>query len=187
MGEWNFWNSSCSSDRSPAEATAPEGCWRDGHGEEQRGCRSVGFHLFFHNISVESRQLTFFDFTQIATWRMSWWFPVRVVGWEWETLMPRVVWWWSTCSARWRRRSESSGDIFSCSVAFLPSVTLPLLSTQAVNEVSPQLFTIATLTGHAIRAMGPNYSVSTAETQTISSRAVFLFKSMFNSWNEPFM
>uniref|UniRef100_A0A3Q2VLF5 Zgc:152830 n=1 Tax=Haplochromis burtoni TaxID=8153 RepID=A0A3Q2VLF5_HAPBU len=32
---------------------------------------------------------------------------------------------------------------------------------KAVNEVSPQLFTIATLTGHAIRAMGPNYSVST--------------------------
>uniref|UniRef100_A0A3P8PJB6 Cytosol aminopeptidase domain-containing protein n=1 Tax=Astatotilapia calliptera TaxID=8154 RepID=A0A3P8PJB6_ASTCA len=29
---------------------------------------------------------------------------------------------------------------------------------KAVNEVSPQLFTIATLTGHAIRAMGPNYS-----------------------------
>ncbi|KAJ8005770.1 hypothetical protein DPEC_G00121340 [Dallia pectoralis] len=26
-------------------------------------------------------------------------------------------------------------------------------------EVSPQLFTIATLTGHAIRAMGPNYSI----------------------------
>lgn len=50
-------------------------------------------------------------------------------------------------------------------------MTLPLLSTQAVNEVSPQLFTIATLTGHAIRAMGPNYSVSTAEAQTISSRA----------------
>lgn len=30
---------------------------------------------------------------------------------------------------------------------------------KAVNEVSPQLFTIATLTGHAIRAMGPNYSI----------------------------
>ncbi|XP_047448665.1 putative aminopeptidase W07G4.4 [Mugil cephalus] len=30
---------------------------------------------------------------------------------------------------------------------------------QAVREVSPQLFTIATLTGHAIRAMGPNYSI----------------------------
>ncbi|KAG7273147.1 hypothetical protein CRUP_034545 [Coryphaenoides rupestris] len=29
----------------------------------------------------------------------------------------------------------------------------------AVCEVSPQLFTIATLTGHAIRAMGPNYSI----------------------------
>uniref|UniRef100_A0A8C7Q2M5 Cytosol aminopeptidase domain-containing protein n=1 Tax=Oncorhynchus mykiss TaxID=8022 RepID=A0A8C7Q2M5_ONCMY len=32
---------------------------------------------------------------------------------------------------------------------------------KAVCEVSPQLFTIATLTGHAIRAMGPNYSVRT--------------------------
>ncbi|KAJ0068084.1 hypothetical protein NL108_015561 [Boleophthalmus pectinirostris] len=31
---------------------------------------------------------------------------------------------------------------------------------KALREVSPQLFTIATLTGHAIRAMGPNYSVS---------------------------
>ncbi|XP_056157971.1 putative aminopeptidase W07G4.4, partial [Lampris incognitus] len=30
---------------------------------------------------------------------------------------------------------------------------------KAVEEVSPQLFTIATLTGHAIRAMGPNYSI----------------------------
>uniref|UniRef100_A0A8C9SBL4 Zgc:152830 n=1 Tax=Scleropages formosus TaxID=113540 RepID=A0A8C9SBL4_SCLFO len=30
---------------------------------------------------------------------------------------------------------------------------------KAVNEVNPELFTIATLTGHAIRAMGPNYSV----------------------------
>ncbi|MEQ2298012.1 hypothetical protein AMECASPLE_000795 [Ameca splendens] len=33
------------------------------------------------------------------------------------------------------------------------------LSLQAAQEVSPQLFTIATLTGHAIRAMGPNYSI----------------------------
>uniref|UniRef100_A0A672MKS1 Putative aminopeptidase W07G4.4 n=1 Tax=Sinocyclocheilus grahami TaxID=75366 RepID=A0A672MKS1_SINGR len=33
---------------------------------------------------------------------------------------------------------------------------------QALKEVSPQLFTIATLTGHAIRAMGPHYSVSTS-------------------------
>ncbi|KAM6965061.1 putative aminopeptidase W07G4.4 [Aplochiton taeniatus] len=30
---------------------------------------------------------------------------------------------------------------------------------KAVHEVSPQLFTIATLTGHAVRAMGPNYSI----------------------------
>ncbi|XP_036383475.1 putative aminopeptidase W07G4.4 [Megalops cyprinoides] len=30
---------------------------------------------------------------------------------------------------------------------------------KAEREVSPQLFTIATLTGHAIRAMGPNYSI----------------------------
>ncbi|KAM9391875.1 putative aminopeptidase W07G4.4 [Pholidichthys leucotaenia] len=30
---------------------------------------------------------------------------------------------------------------------------------KAVGETSPQLFTIATLTGHAIRAMGPNYSI----------------------------
>ncbi|XP_065103472.1 putative aminopeptidase W07G4.4 [Paramisgurnus dabryanus] len=30
---------------------------------------------------------------------------------------------------------------------------------QALKEVFPQLFTIATLTGHAIRAMGPNYSI----------------------------
>uniref|UniRef100_A0A3B4TEB8 Zgc:152830 n=1 Tax=Seriola dumerili TaxID=41447 RepID=A0A3B4TEB8_SERDU len=31
---------------------------------------------------------------------------------------------------------------------------------KAVCETSPELFTIATLTGHAIRAMGPNYSIS---------------------------
>ncbi|KAE8291886.1 putative aminopeptidase W07G4.4 [Larimichthys crocea] len=30
---------------------------------------------------------------------------------------------------------------------------------KAVRETSPELFTIATLTGHAIRAMGPNYSI----------------------------
>ncbi|XP_036434331.1 putative aminopeptidase W07G4.4 [Colossoma macropomum] len=30
---------------------------------------------------------------------------------------------------------------------------------KAVKEASPHLFTIATLTGHAIRAMGPNYSI----------------------------
>ncbi|KTG44773.1 hypothetical protein cypCar_00019532 [Cyprinus carpio] len=29
---------------------------------------------------------------------------------------------------------------------------------QALREVSPHLFTIATLTGHAVRAMGPHYS-----------------------------
>jgi leucyl aminopeptidase len=32
---------------------------------------------------------------------------------------------------------------------------------QAREEVNPHLFTIATLTGHSIRAMGPHYSVST--------------------------
>ncbi|MBN3294979.1 YH24 aminopeptidase, partial [Amia calva] len=30
---------------------------------------------------------------------------------------------------------------------------------KAASEVAPELFTIATLTGHAIRAMGPNYSI----------------------------
>ncbi|XP_041855721.1 putative aminopeptidase W07G4.4 [Melanotaenia boesemani] len=30
---------------------------------------------------------------------------------------------------------------------------------KAIQEINPQLFTIATLTGHAIRAMGPNYSI----------------------------
>ncbi|XP_022110456.1 putative aminopeptidase W07G4.4 [Acanthaster planci] len=30
---------------------------------------------------------------------------------------------------------------------------------KAVNEVNPHLFTIATLTGHAIRAMGPKYTI----------------------------
>ena len=30
----------------------------------------------------------------------------------------------------------------------------------AVNAVNPQIYTIATLTGHAIIAMGPGYSVS---------------------------
>lgn len=36
---------------------------------------------------------------------------------------------------------------------------------QALSVTAPELFTIATLTGHAIRAMGPNYSVSTMEAQ----------------------
>ena len=31
---------------------------------------------------------------------------------------------------------------------------------KALNEVNPQLYTIATLTGHAIIAMGPGYTVS---------------------------
>uniref|UniRef100_A0A672YJH8 Putative aminopeptidase W07G4.4 n=1 Tax=Sphaeramia orbicularis TaxID=375764 RepID=A0A672YJH8_9TELE len=44
---------------------------------------------------------------------------------------------------------------------------------RAVNEVSPQLFTIATLTGHAIRAMGPNYSVS-PDSKRQSSSLCFL-------------
>lgn len=30
----------------------------------------------------------------------------------------------------------------------------------ALKEINPQLFTIATLTGHVIRAYGPDYSVS---------------------------
>ena len=30
---------------------------------------------------------------------------------------------------------------------------------KALSAVNPQLFTIATLTGHSVRAMGPNYSV----------------------------
>jgi len=34
-----------------------------------------------------------------------------------------------------------------------------LFDLQAANEVKPLLFTIATLTGHVIRAYGPNYSV----------------------------
>ncbi|KAJ8396923.1 hypothetical protein AAFF_G00012460 [Aldrovandia affinis] len=42
-----------------------------------------------------------------------------------------------------------------CPFSHIPS---PAVSA-AVHEVSPQLFTIATLTGHAIRAMGPNYSI----------------------------
>lgn len=37
-----------------------------------------------------------------------------------------------------------------------------------MSVIAPELFTIATLTGHAIRAMGPNYSVSTIETQHFS-------------------
>uniref|UniRef100_A0A8C7V3V0 Zgc:152830 n=1 Tax=Oncorhynchus mykiss TaxID=8022 RepID=A0A8C7V3V0_ONCMY len=52
---------------------------------------------------------------------------------------------------------------------------------KAVHEVSPQLFTIATLTGHAIRAMGPNYSVSTEPyTHTVSvlyhTQALYIIK-----------
>ena len=42
----------------------------------------------------------------------------------------------------------------------LDSLLFLMLTFQAAEAVNPQLFTIATLTGHAIRAMGPNYSVS---------------------------
>lgn len=44
--------------------------------------------------------------------------------------------------------------------------SLDHVTIQAVQEVSPELFTIATLTGHAIRAMGPNYSVRASPQQT---------------------
>uniref|UniRef100_A0A8C7Y5S8 Zgc:152830 n=1 Tax=Oryzias sinensis TaxID=183150 RepID=A0A8C7Y5S8_9TELE len=40
---------------------------------------------------------------------------------------------------------------------------------KAPREISPHLFTIATLTGHAIRAMGPNYSVSPAKLTVLKS------------------
>ncbi|MGH0130827.1 UNVERIFIED_CONTAM: hypothetical protein FKN15_033844 [Acipenser sinensis] len=42
----------------------------------------------------------------------------------------------------------------------IPGFTRSLINptVQALLEVAPELFTIATLTGHAIRAMGPNYS-----------------------------
>lgn len=36
----------------------------------------------------------------------------------------------------------------------------------ALKETNPQLFTIATLTGHVIRAYGPNYSVSNFKTKS---------------------
>ena len=51
---------------------------------------------------------------------------------------------------------ESSGLISG-----LTALVMTLMF-QAAEAVNPQLFTIATLTGHAIRAMGPNYSVSIA-------------------------
>jgi len=38
---------------------------------------------------------------------------------------------------------------------------------QALNAVNPQLFTIATLTGHAIKAYGPEYSVSELKFQLL--------------------
>lgn len=34
-----------------------------------------------------------------------------------------------------------------------------IMQTQAADAKNPELFTIATLTGHAIRAVGPNYTV----------------------------
>uniref|UniRef100_UPI00358F6852 putative aminopeptidase W07G4.4 n=1 Tax=Myxine glutinosa TaxID=7769 RepID=UPI00358F6852 len=36
---------------------------------------------------------------------------------------------------------------------------LCMMKERALTAVNPQLFTIATLTGHAVRAMGPNYSI----------------------------
>uniref|UniRef100_A0A8C7I653 Zgc:152830 n=1 Tax=Oncorhynchus kisutch TaxID=8019 RepID=A0A8C7I653_ONCKI len=49
---------------------------------------------------------------------------------------------------------------------------------KAVREVSPQLFTIATLTGHAIRAMGPNYSIIMDNGAAHRSGNSFLFHSL---------
>lgn len=42
----------------------------------------------------------------------------------------------------------------------------------ALKETNPQLFTIATLTGHVIRAYGPNYSVSNFKIN-ISTKRIF--------------
>ena len=45
---------------------------------------------------------------------------------------------------------------------FGPVLVWHVLSIQALKETNPHLLTIATLTGHAVRAVGPNYSVSSA-------------------------
>lgn len=57
---------------------------------------------------------------------------------------------------------EDGLDIFKLGLADSCLLLIMSFFLQAVNETSPELFTIATLTGHAIRAMGPHYSVSTA-------------------------
>lgn len=103
---------------------------------------------------------------QTATWLTSWWCLVPVAESELGTPTLRGGWWWLTCSVRWRRRSCSTpGPSLLCwySSPYCTSFTV-IICAQAGSVVAPELFTIATLTGHAIRAMGPNYSVSTTET-----------------------
>lgn len=109
---------SCSLDFSQVEAKTSEGYRLHGHGEEQRWCRSVWstFFFFLHHTCYclhfslrdlcdsSFSQMTVCVFCQTAMWLMNWWFPVPVAEWGWETQTLRDVWWWSTCSVRWRRR-----------------------------------------------------------------------------------
>lgn len=119
-------------------------------------------------------------FSQIVTWLMSCWKPKLVPKWEWETQTPRAVWWWWTCSVRWRRRwkniKRKNKKLFVTVVSYLCLYRISywwcfhLSQAKTTNKAwvdepkgakpTFELVTIATLTGHAIRAVGPNYSVS---------------------------
>lgn len=116
---------------SQAEAKTSEGCRLNGHGEEQRGCRLVSSAFFFplfvflfprnQTISVVAPSLrcVCVCFSQTAMWPMNWWFLVRVAEWEWETLMLRDAWWWSTCCVRWKKRSEHPVIMNSWFICFI--------------------------------------------------------------------
>jgi leucyl aminopeptidase len=54
----------------------------------------------------------------------------------------------------------NNSDVYLCNLGRLVMADpLCFMKELAVKEVNPQLFTIATLTGHAARAYGDNYTV----------------------------
>lgn len=56
----------------------------------------------------------------------------------------------------------------------------------AVNEVAPELFTIATLTGHAIRAVGPDYSIIMDNGPASNIRTSYRMQEAGDAFADPF-
>lgn len=156
---------------SQAEAKTSEGLWLDGHGEKQRGCRSVSstffpsFMFLFLSVCCLSQvcMCLFSDCyvaDELVVSRAG--RRVRVGNTDAEGRMVMV-----DLLSEMKEKVRTSCynklwiNLYSLAVITPSHLYHAILTLQAVQETSPQLFTIATLTGHAIRAMGPNYSVST--------------------------